>query len=62
MRWYYVHGESGCAFPSEDPPEVVMNDPCVEEVPREIYLRACVEFDIEPEPPLLWETLFGDLL
>lgn len=39
-----------------------MNDPCVEEVPREVYLRACVEFEIEPEPPLLWETLFGDLL
>ncbi len=50
MTYYYVHDESGCAFLSDDPPEVVCKEPLVECVPRDIYLRACERYGQPPEP------------
>lgn len=51
MTYYYVHAESGCAFPSNDPPSLVLvTDLCVELTDRAGYERACQEFDLTPEP------------
>lgn len=62
MTWfYYIHPESCSALITQDPPEVVMKDPCVIEVDREQYLRACEEWKIKPEPDPLG-AMFEDLL
>lgn len=50
MTYYYVHDESGCAFLSQESPDDVMRDPCVELVDRDGYLRACKAYGEKPEP------------
>ena len=62
-REFYTHGESGCAFSSNDPIESILpGDGCIEWVTREQYLAACIEFGIEPEPMTTDEEILGDLM
>ncbi len=62
-RFYYVHPESGCAFSSEVPPEVVLasGDGLCMEVDRHEYLKSCIEWGIEPDLEPIADLL-GDLL
>lgn len=51
MTYYYVHGESGCAFLSQEHPSVVTDgEPLVDVVDRDHYLRACEELGLRPDP------------
>lgn len=53
MTYYYVHGESGSAFLSDEPPAILMasGDGQICDLTDRIgYERACQEFDLIPEP------------
>lgn len=50
MTYYYVHDESGSVLMTDNPPSEVMRDPCAELTDRAGYLRACLRYDLSPEP------------